>query len=117
MLPEAKGWIDSSIEGASTPLTAFYLSKEITYIRRYLQYINHISETNLDKETWYNEQLNNLSKLNSKIAELTACSHDPFPASATSLMYDTFDVGTPTSMEGGTSNTTPTIVDGYIAKK
>ena len=79
--------------------------------------MNHISEKTLEKETWFNKQLNNLSKLNSKVAELTACSHDPFPASATNMMYDTFDVGTIFSMEGGTSGTTPTFVDGCIAKK
>ena len=117
VLPEAKGWINSSIEGASTPLTAIYLSKEISYYRSYLQHMNHISEKTLEKETWFNKQLNNLSKLNSKVAELTACSHDPFPASATNIMYDTFDAGTITSMEGVTSGTTPTsIVDGCIAK-
>ena len=105
------------LEGASTPLTAFYLSKEIAYYRRYLQYMNHISQKPLGEETWFNEQLNNVSKLNSKIAELTAYSQDLFHTSATNIIYDTFDVGTPTSIEGGTSTRHPTIVDGCITKK
>ena len=79
--------------------------------------MNHISDKPLEEETWFNEQLNNLSKLNSKIAELTAYSHDPFHTSATNIMYDTFVVDTPTSLRGVTSTTHPAIVDGHITKK
>ena len=116
VLPETKAWINSSVEGASTPLTAFYLSKEIAYYRRYLQYINHNSEKNLEEETWFNEQLNNLSKLNSKIAELTAYSHEPFQTSTTNITYDTFLVDTPTSSGGVTSASPPTILNGHIKR-
>ena len=114
ILPELKGTICSSIDGASTPLTRYWLSKETAYYKRYLKYRNHVYGNVLEKEEWYNDQLNTLRALNSKIITLSSYSHEPFKSTETAIPYDTFHLNDmPTSFQernkAATSKSSPTI--------
>ena len=119
ILPELKGSICSSIDGASTPLTRYWLSKETAYYRRCLKYRNHLCDNVLEKEQWYNDQLNTLRALNSKIITLSSYSHEPFKSTETTVTFDTFHLNyTPTSYQESTktapSKSSPTILNGVM---